>query len=70
MIVMIKVRLREMLWEKEMTAAEVSRRTGLNKANLSNIMRNKNQNVGLQTINTLCNCLGCDFHELVVYIPD
>ena len=34
---MIKVKLREVLWEKNISAAEINRATGLNKANLSNI---------------------------------
>ena len=66
----IKIRLREVLWEKEMSAAEINRLTGLNKANLSNIMRGKHKNVGLDTINQICNCTGCTLHELLEYIPD
>ena len=67
---MIKIKLKQILWEKNMTSAEINRLTGLNKANLSNIARGKHTNVGLDTLNTLCNCLKCDLNDLVEYIPD
>ena len=67
---MIKIRLREAMWEKDVTAAEINRATGLNKANLSNIMRNKHTNVGLHTINILCNYLKCSLDDLLEYTPD
>lgn len=67
---MIKVKLREVLWDKNITAAEVNRLTGLNKANLSNIMRGKHKNVGLETINLICNATGCTLDELLEYTPD
>ena len=67
---MIKIKLREVLWEKNISAAEINRATGLNKANLSNIMRHKHTNVGLDTINTLCEYLHCDLNDLLEYTPD
>lgn len=67
---MIKINLKKMIWEKNVSAAEINRRTGLNKANLSNIARGKHKNVGLDTINTLCKALDCDLHDLLEYIPD
>ena len=67
---MIKIKLREVLWEKNMSAAEINRLTGLNKANLSNIIRGKHTNVGLDTIDIICKCTGCTLQELLEYIPD
>lgn len=67
---MIKIKLREVLWEKNMTAAEINRLTGLNKANLSNIMRGKHKNVGLDTVNQIMKATGCTLQELLEYIPD
>ncbi len=67
---MIKIKLREIMWDKDISAAEINRATGLNKANLSKISRNKHTNLSLNTINTLCNYLGCSLTDLVEYTPD
>lgn len=67
---MIKIKLRELMWDKNITAAEINRATGLNKANLSNIMRNKHTNVGLHTINMLCNYMNCGLEDILEYTPD
>lgn len=67
---MIRIKLREIMWNRNVTAAEINRATGLNRANLSNIVRNKHTNVGLETLNILCNYLKCDLHDLVEYRPD
>ncbi|MFI3301355.1 MAG: helix-turn-helix transcriptional regulator [Candidatus Gastranaerophilales bacterium] len=67
---MIRIRLRQILWDKEITAISVHEATGISQSILSDIVRGKRTNVGLDIINKLCNFLGCGLHELLEYKKD
>lgn len=64
---MIKIKLRQILWDKEITAVSVHKATGISQTILSNIIRGKRTNVGLDIIDKLCNYLECDISELLEY---
>jgi len=67
---MIKIKLRQILWDKEITAVSVHKATGISQTILSNIIRGKRTNVGLDIIDKLCNHLNCDISDLIEYTPD
>lgn len=64
---MIKIKLRQILWDKEITAVSVHKATGISQTILSNIIRGKRTNVGLDIIDKLCNYLECDISDLLEY---
>lgn len=67
---MIKINLQKLLWEKEITATSVHDATGISQSMLSDIVRGKRTNVGLDIINKLCVYLECDLHDLLEFIPE
>ncbi len=67
---MIKIKLRQVLWDKDKTATAVHNATGISQSILSDIVRGKRTNVGLDIINKLCVYLECDLHDLLEFIPE
>lgn len=67
---MIKIRLREIMWDKYITATAMSKATGISTSTISEIIHGKRKNIELETINTICNYLGCTIAELLEYTPD
>ncbi len=67
---MIKIRLREIMWDKFITAKRLSKDTGISTSTISEIIHGKRKNIELDTINTLCNYLNCMPCDLLQYIPD
>ena len=67
---MIKIRLREIMWEKFVTAKTLSKNTGISTSTISEIIHEKRKNIELDTINTLCNYLNCTLCDLLQYTPD
>ena len=67
---MIKIKLRQILWDKEITAVSVHKATGISQSILSNIMRGKRTNVGLDIIDKLCDYLNCDISDLIEFTPN
>ena len=49
---MIKIKLRQILWDKEITAVSVHKATGISQTILSNIIRGKRTNVGLESFSS------------------
>ena len=66
---MIIIKLRELLWEKEKTATAVHKATGISQSILSDIVRGKRTNVGLDIIDKLCTYLECDINDLIKFKP-
>jgi len=67
---MIRIKLRQILWEKEVTAVSVHKATGISQSIISEIIHNKRVNVGLDIINKLCIFLNCDITDLLEFIPE
>ncbi len=67
---MIKIKLRQLLWDKNVTAISVHRATGISQSIISEIIHNKRVNVGLDIINKLCIYLECDIKDLLEFIPE
>jgi putative transcriptional regulator len=67
---MIRIKLRQLLWDKELTAVAVHRATGISQSIISEIIHNKRVNVGLDIINKLCIFLECDISDILEFIPD
>lgn len=67
---MIKIKLRQILWDKEITAVSVHKATGISQSILSNIIRGKRTNVGLDIIDKLCNHLDCSISDLLEFTPN
>ncbi len=67
---MIRIKLRQLLWDRDVTATAVHKATGISQSILSDIVRGKRTNVGLDIINKLCIYLECDINELLEFIPE
>lgn len=64
---MIKIRLRELMWEKDISAVEIQRETGIHAITISKIINGKHSNFGLDTVDKLCDVLDCRVQDLLVY---
>ncbi|CAA0094054.1 Uncharacterised protein [Zhongshania aliphaticivorans] len=73
---MIRVRLKEMLADKEFregksaTMVDVSEATGIHRATLSKIGKNRGYNPTLDIIDRLCDYFDCDITDLLVRAPN
>ncbi len=67
---MIKIKLRQLIWDKETTATEIHKATGISQSILSDIVRGKRTNVGLDIINKLCIYFGCDICDILEFVPE
>lgn len=62
---MITIRLRELLWEKNISGIELHKATGISQSKISEIIRGKRTNITLDTIERICIFLDCKINELV-----
>lgn len=62
---MIRIKLRELLWEKDITGVELHEATGISQSKISEIIRGKRVNITLDTIERICMFLGCKIEDLV-----
>jgi len=62
---MIKIKLRELLWEKDVTGVELHEATGISQSKISEIIRGKRVNITLDTIERICLFLECRIEDLV-----
>ncbi len=67
---MIKIKLRQLLWDREVTATAVHKATGISQSILSDIVRGKRTNVGLDIINKLCVYLDCDIKDILEFVRE
>ena len=64
---MIKIRLRELMWERNITAVQIQQETGINAATISRIINGKHHNLGLDMIDKLCRVLDCKIQDLLIF---
>ena len=61
---MIRIKLRELLWQKNISGIELHKATGISQSKIS-IIRGKRVNITLDTIERICLFLNCKIEELV-----
>ena len=62
---MIKINLRELLWERNVSGIQLHNATGISQAKISEMIRGKRTNVTLDTIERICLFLNCKIDDLV-----
>lgn len=55
------------MWEKNISAVQIQRETGIHAATISRIINDKHTNLGLDTIDKLCDVLCCKISDLLVH---
>lgn len=60
-------RLDELLEERNMSQRELSRRTGIRQASISDIALNKAERPPMKNLELICQALHCDLSDLVVF---
>lgn len=64
---MIKIKLRELMWDKNITAIDIQRQTGIHATTISRIIHNKHTNIELDTVDKLCDILDCRIQDLLQF---
>lgn len=67
---MIKIKLRELMWDRNVTAVAIHKATGISQSIISEVIHNKRVNLGLDMINKLCIFLKCDISDILEFIPE
>ena len=66
---MIKIKLRELLWEKDKTGVELHNATGISQAKISEIIRGKRTNITLfSTLSTWKMSINSHMHKQIMKI--
>lgn len=66
----IRIHLGRLLGERKLRAAEVARKTGINNNTLSSLYREELSGIRFETLEKLCEFLGCSVGDLLEYVPD
>ncbi|MBN2099066.1 MAG: helix-turn-helix transcriptional regulator [Dehalococcoidia bacterium] len=66
----IHVRLARLLGERKLRAAELSRRTGINKNTVSALWNERSSRIGFDTLEKLCRELHCEVGDIIEYVSD
>ena len=67
---MIKIRLKVILAENEMTQKELAEKTGIRPPTISAIANNTAKHLPIDVIDKICRTLNCSVGELITYIPE
>lgn len=62
---MIQIKLRELLWERDISGLELHKATGISQSKISEIIRGKRTNITLETVEKICVYLKCNIQDLV-----
>ena len=62
---MIKIKLRELLWEKDVSGTELHKATNISQSKISEIIRGKHTNITLDTVERICLFLNCKIEDLI-----
>ena len=66
----IRVRLARLLGERKLRAAELSRRTGINKNTVSALWNERSSRIGFDTLERLCRELDCQVGDILEYTSE
>lgn len=66
----IACRLSALLGERKWKMMDLARATGLSKTTIFQLYHEKTTRIDLDTIAKICEALGCQAGELLVYVPD
>ena len=64
---MIKIKLRELMWEKNISAVDIQKQTGIHATTISKIINGKSKNFGLDIVDKLCTVLDCKIEDLLQF---
>lgn len=67
---MIKITLKRLLLDSEMTLKELSNRTGINYNALSRISTNSLNQIPIEHMNKICETLVCQPSDFIIYVKD
>ena len=62
---MINIKLRELLWQKNVSGVELQKAIGISQAKISEIIRGKRTNITLDTVEKICLFLDCKISDLI-----
>lgn len=62
---MIQIKLREILWERDISGLELHKATGISQSKISEIIRGKRTNITLETVEKICLYLNCSIQDLI-----
>ncbi len=65
MLSMIKIKLRELMWDADVTAVEIERTAGVGANTISRIIHGRNTNITLETVEKLCRFFNCKLTDLL-----
>ena len=55
------------MWEKNISAVQIQKETGIHATTVSRILNGKQQNLGLDTFDKLCTVLDCKIQDLITF---
>ncbi len=55
------------MWDKDITAVEIFKATGISTSTISDIIRGKRPNIRLDTVDKLCDFLDCRIQDLLEF---
>lgn len=64
---MIKIHLRELMWDKNISAVQIQREIGIHATTISRIINGKQCNLRLDMIDKLCTVLDCKIQDLITF---
>lgn len=67
---MIRFRLDKLLKQRGWTAYRLTKESGIHPSVLSKYKHNEVREASLDTLNALCEALGCRAADLIEYVPD
>lgn len=67
---MVRILLRELLFDRRWNRAELSRATGIRPNTIGDYYNEMVDRVNLEHINLICAALNCDISDILQYTPD
>ena len=67
---MIRIHLKQLLSERKMRMSDLSYAARVNKNTISDICHGRIKGIHLETIDRICEALGCSVGDLFEYVPD
>lgn len=67
---MIRILLSRKLGELRWTQADLARKTGIRPTTINELYHELVERVNLEHLDLICEALGCDLDEILVYVPN